>query len=134
MPKSAPSKASSEAKRSGVHSNVQLLVGYRHEIVQALHMIRERFPANQFPEVTLQQINAVNPMDMAMTQLPRSCQLPLVVGVTHDAILSSVVTANHFFVQQPTHPTYPALQRLDMTMRNAYVMEEAPTVPNPAGE
>jgi len=63
--------------------------------------------------------------------LPRSCQISLAFGVPNDVILSSLVTAGHFFVQQPAHPSYPSLRRLDQVMATAYATESAPSIDNP---
>ena len=54
-----------------------IFLGYRDEIRNALQMIRSRFPTREFPEVTLQQINAINPLDKinCAIPLPRSCQV-----------------------------------------------------------
>jgi hypothetical protein len=56
----------------------------------------------------------------------------LVEGINNDVILSSLVSAGHMFLQQPTHPTFPVLSRLIMTMSQCYTEEETPTLPNPA--
>jgi len=56
----------------------------------------------------------------------------LVEGINNDVVLSSLVSAGHMFLQQPTHPTFPALSRLIMTMSQCYSEEVTPSLPNPA--
>jgi len=40
-----------------------------------------------------------------------------------------MVTAGHFFLQQPTHPTYPSLSRLDQCMSATYSQQNTPLLP-----
>lgn len=44
--------------------------------------------------------------------------------------MSSLITAGHFFLQQPTHPTYPALSHLDNAMSMSYA-DVTPPVTEP---
>ena len=37
----------------------------------------------------------------------------------------------HVFIQQPTHPTFPALERLDTCMYHTYTQLSAPEMPKP---
>ncbi|XP_074603983.1 KH domain-containing protein akap-1-like [Brevipalpus obovatus] len=99
------------------------------EIKKALRIIRTRFPLNEFPEVTLHQVNVINPI--CQLPVPQSYQLQLPEGVSCDVILSSVVNAGHIFLRQPTHPTYPSLSRLDQFMTATYAPTETPAVINP---
>ncbi len=49
-----------------------------------------------------------------------------------DVIVSSVVDANHVFVQQPTHPTYSSLERLSYCMNSCYSHDSiVPQLPRP---
>lgn len=41
-----------------------------------------------------------------------------------------MVSAGHFFLQQPTHPTYPSLNRLDQCMLANYSQLETPQLPH----
>ena len=59
-------------------------------------------------------------------------QLSLPEGVSVDVIVSSVVDANHVFVQQPTHPTYSSLERLNYCMNVCYTQDTiVPQLPRP---
>ena len=42
-----------------------------------------------------------------------------------DVIVSSVVDANHVFVQQPTHPTFSSLENLNYYMNLCYTQDNA---------
>ncbi len=60
-------------------------------------------------------------------------QLSLPEGVSVDVIVSSVVDANHVFVQQPTHPTFSSLERLSYCMNLCYSHQDSivPQLPRP---
>lgn len=47
-------------------------------------------------------------------------QLNLLEGVVNDISVSCVVNLEHIFVQQPSHPTYPALSRLHQALKGVY--------------
>ena len=85
-------------------------------------MIRSCFPLTQFPSLTLSQINAE---PIATTQLY------LMDGVPNDVMMSSLVSAGHFFLQQPTHSTYASLSLLNHIMAVTYGEHEAPPISSP---
>jgi len=58
-------------------------------------------------------------------------QLCLPMGVPVEVIVCSVVTPNHVFLQQPTHPTFPSLERQNYHMRMCYSVEDVPHLPRP---
>jgi len=49
----------------------------------------------------------------------------------HDVFVSSIVGGGHIFLQQPCHPTYFALERLDQCMNNTYSQFNCPGIPQP---
>ncbi|XP_022253463.1 uncharacterized protein LOC111088239 [Limulus polyphemus] len=98
------------------------------EIHLALQLIRNRFLSNQFSSLTLAQVNI--PL-MYSIPVPHTLQLHLPEGVSCDVILSSMVSAGHFFLQQPTHPTYTSLSCLDQCMNACYAQTETPLLPLP---
>lgn len=106
--------------------------GTAEEIRTALELIRKKFPLHVYPHLTLIQVN-VEPMHYPGTiTLPETLQLRLPEGVTCDVVLTSMVTAGHFFLQQPTHPTYPSLSRLDSCMAACYGQGlDIPPLPHP---
>ncbi|XP_077511197.1 A-kinase anchor protein spoonbill isoform X2 [Amblyomma americanum] len=106
--------------------------GTPEEIRTALELIRKKFPLHAFPNLTLAQVNA-EPLHYPGTiTLPETLQLRLPDGVTCDVVLTSLVTAGHFFLQQPTHPTYPSLARLDQFMLACYGQGlDTPPLPHP---
>lgn len=106
--------------------------GTTEEIRTALELIRKKFPLHAYPNLTLVQVNA-EPMHYPGTiTLPETLQLRLPDAVTCDVVLTSLVTAGHFFLQQPTHPTYPSLARLDQCMLACYGQGlDTPPLPHP---
>lgn len=117
-------------KRHPFNPNMKIcsVEGARDEIKSALEMIRKRFPINEYNNVSLVQVNL--PLTCGV-MVPETLQLNLPIGVTCDVILSSMVSAGHFFVQQPTHPTYPSLSRLDLCMSACYSQIDTPPMPQP---
>ncbi|XP_054714075.1 A-kinase anchor protein 1, mitochondrial-like [Uloborus diversus] len=103
--------------------------GNKSDVLEALEIIRRKYPPSQFPGVTLVQTNLVN--SHTGVPIPESLQLHLPEGASCDVILSSLVSAGHFFLQQPTHPTYPSLSTLDQCMINCYSQGDTPLLPHP---
>ncbi|ODN02613.1 KH domain-containing protein C56G2.1 [Orchesella cincta] len=106
--------------------NVRLKIcaveGVCTEIEQAILMIRERFPLKRFPHLTLEQVNMQNSQVAPASNIsfiPNN-RLNLIEGVVNDVAISCVVDLDHIFVQQPTHPTFPALSRLHLSLRGLY--------------
>jgi|UniRef100_A0AC35F9R3 A-kinase anchor protein 1 len=93
--------------------------GKRDDINKCLHMMRHRFPPNRFPDLNLKP---VFPPPVQPPVLPSSdlLQLSLPSGVTSEVYISAPIDAGHFFVQLPTHPTFPSLITLDAAMNNIY--------------
>lgn len=106
--------------------------GTQEGIRTALELIRKKFPVHAFPNLTLAQVNGGPPHLPGTITLPETLQLRLPDGVTCDVVLTSLVTAGHFFLQQPTHPTYPSLSRLDQCMLTCYGQGlDTPPLPHP---
>ncbi|KAK2714856.1 hypothetical protein QYM36_009155 [Artemia franciscana] len=106
--------------------------GTKSEIDHALEIVRDKFPSNKYPQVTLEQVNI--PAASAVALVPDTLQLTLPPEVNCDVIVSNIVSTNHIFVQQPTHPTYPSLPRLDTCMAACYSQLDAPEVIRPVQE
>lgn len=106
--------------------------GTQEGIRTALELIRKKFPVHAFPNLSLAQVNGGPPHLPGTITLPETLQLRLPDGVTCDVVLTSLVTAGHFFLQQPTHPTYPSLSRLDQCMLTCYGQGlDTPPLPHP---
>lgn len=59
-------------------------------------------------------------------------QLSLPEGVSIDVVVSSIVDAGHIFIQQPTHPSFPSLERLNQFMIACYMQDGlVPQLPRP---
>ncbi|GFQ98320.1 a-kinase anchor protein 1, mitochondrial [Trichonephila clavata] len=106
---------------------IVVVEGSRSDVSDALEIIRRKYPPARYPTVTLVKTNAVAPTNV----LPDSLQLHIPEGASCDVILSSLVSAGHFFLQQPTHPTYPSLSTLDQCMINCYSQLDTPLLPHP---
>lgn len=106
--------------------------GTQMDIDSALDMIRQKFPKKRYPNVTLEAIE-LPPDPVAVPVLPENLQLYLVEGVNNDVILSSLVSAGHYFLQQPTHPTFLSLARLNTCMAACYLEPNLPALPDDIG-
>lgn len=95
----------------------------------ALDMIRQKFPEKKYPQVTLEQISPYQ-MPEEIPLVTELMQLSLVEGVNNDIVVCHIVKPNRFFVQLPTHPTYPFLRILDDNMTQLYNTTESPPVPD----
>ncbi|KAK9306723.1 hypothetical protein QLX08_002640 [Tetragonisca angustula] len=95
----------------------------------ALDMIRQKFPEKKYPHVTLEQILPLK-IPENIPWITELRQLSLVEGVNNDVVVCHIVKPNRFFVQLPTHPTYPSLRILDEKMTQLYNTAESPSAPN----
>ncbi|XP_065332934.1 A-kinase anchor protein 1, mitochondrial isoform X2 [Cloeon dipterum] len=126
--------------KSETHSQIQVkkhfdvkykivsLTGSQVEIEKALSLIRKKFPKKKYPGFTMDQIG---PEDLIQPAIPMTLRMYLVESINNDVILSSLVSAGHMFVQQPTHPTFPFLSQLIILMTEWYSKTEAPTLTYP---
>jgi len=103
--------------------------GLCSEIEDAIRMIRDRFPIKRFPYLTLDQVNHQKSISSStsISLLPSNNKLKLIEGVISDVTLSCSGSIDSFFVQQPTHPTFPALSRLHEALNSFY--EETVSAP-----
>lgn len=103
--------------------------GTQPDITKALAKIRQKFPLRRFPQLTLEKVSFVslNPPPLK----PEDFHLHLVEGVNNDVILSSLISAGHFFLQQPSHPSYLSLGSLNRVMNEVYSLAEAPVLESP---
>ncbi|XP_076453378.1 uncharacterized protein LOC143288608 [Babylonia areolata] len=105
--------------------------GLQGEVDRALMMIRKKFPLSQYPRLDM---TCLTPSASARVVLPEVMQLSLPEGVSIDVVVSAVVDAGHIFIQQPTHPTFPSLERLSHFMNVCYGDPSAPSLPRPVEE
>jgi len=103
--------------------------GTHQDIDAALKMIRQKFPLRRFPDLTLDKVTFVKNPCMPIN--PETLQLHLVEGVNNDVILSSLITASHFFLQMPMHITYQSLYKLGCIMNSVYNTQESPPLVEP---
>ncbi|XP_018561971.1 A-kinase anchor protein 1, mitochondrial [Anoplophora glabripennis] len=107
--------------------------GTQDEIDKSLKMIRDKFPAKRYPEVTLEQVH-FTPIVSTVPLIPDHLYLKLIEGINNDTILSCLVAPNHLFLQQPTHPSFPSLNLLSGCMNVCYTEANSPLLPNPIPE
>jgi len=133
-----------------------MIEGTRNGIDRCLELIREKFPLQQYQELSLEQINLPQTSSsgslILSTQIDNGnqetssanaqqheqntnsnvtapTQLGLDQGAMHEVYVSAIVSGGHVFLQQPNHPTYYALSRLETCMYNVYTRLAVPDVP-----
>lgn len=132
-----------------------MIMGTRNGIDRCLEIIREKFPLQQYQDLSLDQINLPQTSSSGSlilstqvdsgnqdSSLPNAqqidntnisnvtapTQLGLDQGAMHEVYVSAIVSGGHVFLQQPTHPTYYALSRLETCMYNVYTRLAVPDV------
>ncbi|XP_022917558.1 KH domain-containing protein akap-1 [Onthophagus taurus] len=105
-----------------------VIEGTQLEIDNALHLIRERFPLKKYPEITLEQLI------VAPSLTPDQLGLRLIEGINNDTMVSFMMEPNRFFIQFPTHPSFPSLNILSTNMTEFYNTNETPAVPLPIAD
>jgi len=103
--------------------------GTRGNIDKCLDILKEKFYHSS--EITFEQVNKSNREGHNQMNLSGSVCLSLAEGVMHDVFVSSIVGGGHVFLQQPYHPTFFALERLDQCMTKVYNQFSCPQVPLP---
>ncbi|XP_045124457.1 KH domain-containing protein akap-1-like isoform X3 [Portunus trituberculatus] len=111
--------------------------GTKQQVNAALEMIRKHFPESQYPDITLQQVSS---QPQAQPQLQpqvnaQSMQIELTAGVVVEVRVSAVVSGGELWVQQPLHPSYSALHRLQTCMNLNYGDgSNTPPLPGPISD
>lgn len=114
-----------------VKQKICAVEGTQSEIEAALEMIKDKFPEKKFPTFSLQEISA----ELYQRLVPLVPEfLQLVESVNNDTIMTCLVSAGHFFLQQPLHPTFPSLHALHRLMAATYQNPEVPSLPRPIKE
>ncbi|XP_012251572.2 KH domain-containing protein akap-1 [Athalia rosae] len=104
--------------------------GSQKGIHTALEMIRQKFPENKYPSVTLEQVTFLQKPEET-PWVPEVMQLKLVEGLNNDVTVINVMEPNHLFLHLPTHPSYPSLRILDQNMTLLYnTAADAPSIPD----
>ncbi|KAK0419676.1 hypothetical protein QR680_014263 [Steinernema hermaphroditum] len=107
--------------------------GKRDCINKCLRLLRRRFPSNRFPDLNLKPVMPP-PMPCPAAEIfgSQPTNLALPDAVRCEVVVSSMLNPGHFFVQQPTHPTFSQLQRLDRYMLGIYSQTTGiPDLPQP---
>ncbi|XP_059054206.1 A-kinase anchor protein 1, mitochondrial isoform X2 [Achroia grisella] len=114
-----------------VKQKICAVEGTQSEIEAALDVIKEKFPEKRFPNFCMQEISAELYQRLAPL-VPDFLQL--VESVNNDTIMTCLVSAGHFFLQQPLHPTFPSLHALHRLMAATYQNPDVPALPRPVKE
>lgn len=103
------------------------ITGTKASVDKTLDLLRKKFPPKKYPMVNFGPAPREN-----VKLIPEMMQLSLPEGVFIDVIVSSVVAPNHVFVQQPTHPSFPMLEKQNMFMNLCYSQDGIiPQLPRP---
>ncbi|XP_047498402.1 A-kinase anchor protein 1, mitochondrial-like isoform X3 [Penaeus chinensis] len=96
--------------------------GTKQQVDAAIRMIREHFPLDRYPDVTLEPVSGRGPVPPATqpTVNTQAMQIELTAGVVVEVRVSSVMSGGELWVQQPLHPSFSALQRLHSCMNLNY--------------
>ncbi|XP_077995376.1 uncharacterized protein LOC144448906 [Glandiceps talaboti] len=102
-----------------------VITGLRTEVDAAIVLLGKKFPDIDLTRNT-------TPLDSNGAIAPTTKQLKLPEDAVTDVVVSSIVTTGHLFVQQPSHPSYTSLSRLDNFMVMCYAPPaETPDMPRP---
>lgn len=105
--------------KSDREPQVCILEGTRAAIERMLLLIREKFPLESYPDLTLDQTNIPNPNDALAKNEPGTF-LQLEAGQLTNVFVSAIVSGGQIYIQQPENPTFEALQRLEFCMFQVY--------------
>ncbi|KAL1452006.1 hypothetical protein WDU94_006325 [Cyamophila willieti] len=107
------------------------LEGAQADIDHALSLIRQKFPLSQYPFLTMEKVPFISSDTISCALRPEPFHLQLVEGINNDVCISSLVSAGHFFVQLPSHPSHASLTSLNLLMNTTYSSSQAPLLPAP---
>jgi len=114
-------------KSADIEPQICILEGTRASIERCLELIQEKFPADQYPEFNLEQINRPAPEMIQHDDNGVSVVLPQ--GRMTNVVITAIESPGHFFVHVPENPSLIHLQRLEDCMYNVYEHLDAPKVP-----
>lgn len=103
--------------------------GTQKQVDTAIAIIKTKLPRGV-------EVKRIDPDTFVSAVLPSASinqdllQLQLIDGINNDVIVSTIVNAGHLCLQQPLHPSYPALNTLQSCMNQSYSSFEAPLLPN----
>lgn len=125
------SKRKEKERRKAVEEEGALKVcsieGTRASIDKCLDIVKQKFAGNR-DELSFEQTNSSLP---GAAVHGGSVSLSLAEGCMHEVFVSSIVGGGHVFLQQPYHPTFHALERLDACMNKVYSSYQCPALPSP---
>lgn len=120
-----PAKYESRNQRYDAKSRkepqVCILEGTRTAIERILLLIREKFPLEHYPELTLDQTNSPDPNDaLSANKIEPGTFLQMETGNVSNVYVSAIVSGGQIYIQRPENPTFEALHRLECCMSQVY--------------
>ena len=84
-------------------------------------LIREKFPLEHYPELTLDQTNSPDPNDaLSANKIEPGTFLQMETGNVSNVYVSAIVSGGQIYIQRPENPTFEALHRLECCMSQVY--------------
>lgn len=120
-------KGSAPATNGSRKQKICSIEGTQQEVDAAIKMIREKLPAKKYPYLSMERI-VMQPEVITNLVVP-ALNLQLFEGINNDVSISTIVSGGHVFLQQPLHPSYPALTSLQCRMNQWYSVTQAPELP-----
>nr|XP_045620782.1 uncharacterized protein YMR317W-like isoform X2 [Procambarus clarkii] len=111
--------------------------GTKYSVMRAKDMIREYFPLERYSEVTLEEVHQLRPTLSRLQEdlVLKDLHLDLPAGVWVDIRVATVVSAGELWVQQPLHPSFAHMERLQVCMNNNYGDgSNTPPLPSPLAD
>lgn len=120
--------------RKGSHGpkkqKVCSIEGTQSEVDAALKLIRVKMPEKRYPYMSMERIFVTPDNKVVPTFNASTLHLQLIEGINNDVTISTIVSGGHLFLQQPLHPSYPALSSLQFRMNKWYTNAHAPELPD----
>eukprot|EP00095_Tigriopus_kingsejongensis_P005435 maker-scaffold224_size251237-snap-gene-0.15 protein:Tk05435 transcript:maker-scaffold224_size251237-snap-gene-0.15-mRNA-1 annotation:"kh domain-containing protein" len=108
-----------------------IIDGTRVNIEKCLELIREKFPLEDFPEMTLHQVNCALEDPSNITTSMVSPQHALVTGVLQEFAVTAINSGGSVSVQLPNNFYFSSLEHLMKCMYHTYFELDTPSVPRP---
>ncbi|TRY74764.1 hypothetical protein TCAL_05671 [Tigriopus californicus] len=114
------------------HGNqVCIIDGTRVNIEKCLQMIRDKFPLEDYPELSLEQVNCPLEDPSNITTSIVSPQQALATGIMQELVVSAIINGGCVSLQLPNNFYFSSLEQLTTCMYHTYYELDTPSVPRP---